>query len=96
MVIFFVDTFESGDDRLDEVQSFITKNEYSFNVLIDPIKEGGTQHIVAKDYKVSGIPTKVIIGPSGNIKFKSVGFNGSAEKTVNEIDAMIELINTLK
>lgn len=93
---FFVDTFESGDNRLDEVQSFITKNEYSFNVLIDPIKEGGTQHIVAKDYKVSGIPTKVIIGPSGNIKFKSVGFNGSAEKTVNEIDAMIELINTLK
>lgn len=93
---FFVDTFESGDKRLDEVQSFITKNEYDFNVLIDPIKEGGSQHIVAQDYKVSGIPTKFIIGPNGNIKFKSVGYNGSPEKTVNEIDAMIELINTLE
>lgn len=88
----FVDTFESGDTRLEDVSKFIENNNYSFNVLIDDIKEGTNQHIVANAYNISGIPTKVIIGPSGKLKFKSVGFGGSNDKLMMEIDAMISLL----
>jgi thiol-disulfide isomerase/thioredoxin len=93
VAIFFIDTFEDGEDRIDKVSNFIKDNNYDFNVLIDPTRENSRKHIVADQFEIQGIPTKIIIGPSGNIKFKSVGFNGSAEKTVSEIDAMIEIIN---
>jgi len=94
VAFFFVDTFEDGDDRLDKVSKFIKDNKYDFNVLIDPVKENGNDHQVATDYSISGIPTKIIIGPSGKVKFKSVGYSGSAEKIVSEIDAMVELLKS--
>ena len=92
VVFLFVDTFESGKDRIEKVSKFIEDNAYSFNVLIDPINEDNDKYDVASAYKVSGIPTKVIIGPGGRINFKSVGFSGSAEKIVSEIDTMVELL----
>ncbi|WP_138433141.1 TlpA disulfide reductase family protein [Winogradskyella algicola] len=91
---FFVDTFEDGETRLKDVAKFIEDNDYNFNVLIDPKEENSTKYKVANAYKISGIPTKIIIGPSGKIKFKSVGYSGSAEKIVSEIDAMVALLKT--
>lgn len=94
VAFFFVDTFEDGETRLKDVAKFIEDNNYDFNVLIDPKEENGSKHIVANDYKITGIPTKIIIGPSGKVNFKSVGYSGSAEKIVSEIDAMVELLKT--
>ena len=79
--------------RLKSVTSFIETNNYDFNVLIDPKTESGAKYLVADQFGITGIPSKIVIGPTGKIKFKSVGFNGSTEKTVAEIDAMIEIIN---
>ncbi|WP_296314171.1 TlpA family protein disulfide reductase [Winogradskyella sp. UBA3174] len=89
---FFIDTFEDGEERLDKVLKFIKDNNYDFNVLIDPVKENSSKHLVADKYGITGIPTKIIIGPSGRINFKSIGFSGSAEKIVSEIDTMVELL----
>jgi peroxiredoxin len=94
VAFYFIDTFEDGEDRLEKVSKFVRDNNYSFDVLIDPTKENGRDHLVAKNYNISGIPTKIIIGPNGKVRFKSVGYSGSAEKTVNEIDAMVELLRT--
>lgn len=93
VAIFFVDTFEDGENRLKSVASFIETNNYDFNVLIDPKTESGSKYLVADQFGITGIPSKIIIGPTGKIKFKSVGFNGSTEKTVSEMDAMIEMVN---
>ena len=46
---------------------------------------------VITKYKVEGIPTKFIIGPDQNIKFKSVGFSGNVDQMVKEIQMMIDL-----
>ncbi|PYE80129.1 peroxiredoxin [Winogradskyella epiphytica] len=89
----FIDTFEDGKDRLDKVSKFIKDNNYTFNVLVDPKNEESGQFEVANKYKVSGIPTKVIIGPSGKVNFISVGYSGSTEKVVSEIDAMVEILS---
>lgn len=92
IVFLFVDTFESGDDRIKKVSKFIKDNKYDFNVLIDPKNETGSNYNVATAYKVTGIPTKVIIGPTGRINFKSVGYGGSDEKIVSEIETMVEIL----
>jgi hypothetical protein len=42
-------------------------------------------------YKVDGIPTKFVIDPQGNIRFKSVGFGGGPDALVEELSMMIDL-----
>jgi len=92
VVILFVDTFERGKDRTQKVADFIKKNNYSFHVLFDNQLEDSNDFEVAPKYGITGIPTKIIIGPDGNIKFRAVGYSGNTEKLVNEMDMMIELL----
>ncbi|MBJ6369288.1 TlpA family protein disulfide reductase [Snuella sedimenti] len=94
VVFLFVDTRERGtpEEILKNAQDFITKNKYTFNVVLDTkAKATDTDFEVVSNYKVNGIPTKIIIGSDGRIKFKSVGYNGSPDKLVNELDIMIRL-----
>ena len=88
----FVNTWETGDDRNEKVTNFIEKNNYDFHVLMDePVAEGSRDFTVVSEYGISGIPTKIIIGPDGKINFKKVGYSGNNEKMLNEIGIMIEL-----
>ncbi len=88
----FIDTWESGDDREKLVTDFIAKNSYTFNVLYDKQHtDNPDEFVVVKDYKVSGIPTKFVVDKQGNIRFKSVGFSGSADGLVDELSLMIEM-----
>jgi peroxiredoxin/predicted negative regulator of RcsB-dependent stress response len=82
----FVNTWENVEDKKKNASDFITKNNYPFHVLLDDKNE------VITAYKVSGIPTKFIIDTNGNIRFKSVGFGGDAEKLVEELGLMIGMI----
>ncbi|MBZ0200392.1 MAG: redoxin domain-containing protein [Ignavibacteriaceae bacterium] len=82
----FVNTWERVDNKLKNAQDFITENKYTFRVLMDE-----TNEVITK-YKVSGIPTKFIIGKDGNIKFIAVGFSGNADQMVDEISTMIAML----
>ncbi len=83
----FINTWERGvDNKTKNAADFIKKNKYPFHVLIDEKNE------VVGNYGVEGIPTKFIIDKNGKIRFKSVGFSGSAEELVNELTEMIKLI----
>ncbi|PKQ43560.1 TlpA family protein disulfide reductase [Confluentibacter flavum] len=94
VVFLFVDTWENGtaEENNKNVTDFIKKNKYSFNVLFDTktSDEPGSPYKVVEDYKVNGIPTKFVIGTDGKIKFKSVGFGGSIDGLVSELDQMIK------
>lgn len=92
VVLLFVDTFERGKNREKMVVDFIKENDYDFHVVYDNEIEGSNNFEVAGKYDISGIPTKVIIGPDGRMKFKSVGYNGSNEKLVKEMDIMIDIL----
>jgi thiol-disulfide isomerase/thioredoxin len=95
VVFLFINTWEQQetmDKRKKEVTDFIAQNKYTFNVLYDEsIKDDPDNFIVVNNYKVSGIPTKFVIGKDGKLRFKSVGFSGTDEKLVDEISAMIDL-----
>jgi len=49
---------------------------------------------VVAEFKVDGIPTKFVIDKKGMIRFKSVGFDGSDDKLVQELSAMIDMAAT--
>lgn len=87
----FIDTWENGDNYLTGVKKFITDNHYSFNVLMDEKGEDGRQSKVVSQFKVEGIPTKFVLDKNGNIRFKHIGFEGSAESLKDEVSAMIEI-----
>ena len=46
---------------------------------------------VVAEFKVEGIPTKFVIDKNVMIRFKSVGFDGSDDKLMTELTAMIEM-----
>jgi thiol-disulfide isomerase/thioredoxin len=87
----FIDTWENGDNYIDGVKKFIADNKYTFNVLVDEKGGDGRQSKVVTQFGVTGIPTKFIIDKNGNIRFKVVGFDGSAEGLVDEVSAMIDM-----
>lgn len=86
VVFLFVDTWENGDNIDARVADFIKTNNYPFHVLMD------SEAKVVNDYKVSGIPTKFIIGPDQKIRFTAVGYSGNNDELVEELKTMIQLV----
>ena len=84
----FVDTWEKAEDKLKNASDFITSKNYTFNVLMD------NDDKVVSAFGVSGIPTKFVLDTKGKIRFKAVGFDGSADALVDELSSMIELART--
>jgi thiol-disulfide isomerase/thioredoxin len=93
VVFLFIDTWENGSDYLPGVKKFIADKGYSFHVLVDETGTDKKQSKVISTYKVDGIPTKFIIDKNGDIRFKYIGYSGSTEAVVNEVTAMIELLD---
>jgi len=81
----FVDTWERGDNKEKNASEFIASNKYSFHVLMD------NEDKVVADFKVDGIPTKFVIDKEGKIRFKAIGFDGSDDKLMSELTAMIDM-----
>jgi thiol-disulfide isomerase/thioredoxin len=94
VVFLFINTRQTESNREELVKKFIADNKYTFNVLYDTkSKQDPSKFDLINAYEVPGIPTKFIIDGSGNIRFKVVGFSGSADGVVKEIDTMIGLVN---
>ncbi|MDR5590997.1 TlpA disulfide reductase family protein [Christiangramia sp. SM2212] len=88
----FVNTWENGDDREKMVSDYIKGENYDFHVIMDqPVLEGSREFITTSNFGINGIPTKIIVGPDGNVNFKTVGYSGNNEKMLKEIGLMIEL-----
>ena len=88
----FVNTFENkSKTRTDEVikkdvVTFIKDNNYSFHVLLDFDKK------VAGAFKVTGVPTKLIIDGNGNIRYRIVGAGVDETKVMDEMRIMIKSV----
>ncbi|SFH17901.1 redoxin domain-containing protein [Pedobacter insulae] len=93
VVFLFVNTWQTEENREKVVKDWAAANSnYTFNVLLDTKNpKDPSKFEVIEQYKVEGIPTKFIVDGNGNIRFKKVGFSGSADGTVKELDMMIAL-----
>lgn len=85
----FVDTWETVDKKEKNAADFIASKKYDFHVLMDNDSK------VVEQFKVSGIPTKFVIDKNGIIRFKAVGFDGSDDKLISELTAMIDMAKTM-
>ena len=81
----FIDTWERTENKEKNAADFISSNKYSFHVLMD------NESKVVDQFKVEGIPTKFVIDKNGKIRFKAVGFDGSDDKLISELTAMIDM-----
>jgi len=81
----FVDTWERVEDKAKNAADFIAANKYTFHVLLD------NEDKVVAEYKVDGIPTKFVIDKKGMVRFKAIGFDGSDDKLIQELTAMIDM-----
>lgn len=88
----FINTFENkSKTRTDEVikkevGTFVKDNNYSFHVLLDLDKK------VAETFKVTGVPTKLIIDGNGNIRYRIVGAGVDETKVMDEMRIMIKSV----
>lgn len=64
----------NSKEDADTVKKFVTDNQFTFTVPLDPSGSFG------KDYLVHGIPTTVIIGRDGVIKKVFIGYGPGMEK----------------
>lgn len=81
----FIDTWEQGEKKEKNAGDFMVSKKYTFHVLMD------NDNKVVEQFKVNGIPTKFVIDKEGVIRYKSVGYNGSDDKLISELTAMIEM-----
>lgn len=81
----FIDSWERGDEKQKNAAEFIASNKYTFQVLMD------NDDKVITEFKVDGIPTKFVIDKKGMIRFKAIGFDGSDDKLMSELTAMIDM-----
>lgn len=85
VVFLFIDTWENDEKVNERVSGFIKDNNYPFHVLMDMDDK------VVTSYKVSGIPTKFVIGPDQKVRFVSVGFSGNNDELLEEMKVMVEM-----
>jgi thiol-disulfide isomerase/thioredoxin len=82
----FINTMEDRPDQANAARTFMDEQGYPrFHLLIDP------ESRVAKRYGIKGLPSKIVIGVDGRIKFKTTGFNPKPGHAENELKAMIQL-----
>jgi len=79
---FFINTWErdSNSEIKKSVSKFIKENNYSFNVLFD------FEDKIVTNYKIKGIPTKIVIDKEGNI----ISINSSESNLVGLIEENIK------
>ena len=70
----------------DTVKNFLTENRYSFTVLLD------NDDLMGNSYGISGIPTTLIIGRDGSVKFATEGFGSGSAEEIDE--ALASVLNS--
>ncbi|WP_353123814.1 TlpA family protein disulfide reductase [Dysgonomonas capnocytophagoides] len=95
VVFYFVDTQETSANYKTMATSYIEKNDFPFHLLFDNKKAGSKMNdeLVSKimsSYTTSGIPLKLVIDKTGNIRFLSIGYKGSPSGLADEIIEMVE------
>lgn len=87
----FIHTWEKTTTPTKDAGDYIKSQKYNFEVLMDNKNPETKINKVVSDYKVSGIPSKFVIDPQGNVRFNLMGFDGSNEAAVDEISMMIDM-----
>ena len=87
----FIHTWEREKNASELAARFLKDNGYTFRLLMDLKDSKMRENKVVKSYGVTSIPTKIVIDPQGQIRFKAGGAVPLEDEIVNEITLMIEM-----
>lgn len=98
VVFLFINTWERVPETEREklITQFFKDNSYSFRILLDERLENENQYRCANDFKIEGVPTKIIINKIGNIIFREIGGSLDSDLFVEEMTIMIDIANSTK
>jgi thiol-disulfide isomerase/thioredoxin len=82
VVFLFINTQESGTDRIKKAKELIQNAGYNFTVLFDELNKAGST------FNFSALPTKLVIDKEGSIRYRE----SSSEKE-DELIAVIDALN---
>ncbi|MFZ4262462.1 redoxin domain-containing protein [Sphingobacterium sp. HJSM2_6] len=86
----FINTWERDKNYKENVASFISKNNYPFEVLFDDQKDAESGKILAEKLGVQGIPAKFIIDKNGVIRYALTGSTPDVNYIKLEMKELIE------
>lgn len=79
VVVIGVSVWAEGDP-FEVTKEFVKEHGITYPVLVDPQKES----LVADAYKVTGVPTNVVIDRDGKIRYMQLGFDPEGIKRAIE------------
>ena len=85
IVFLFIDIGEDYNRVEGKIRKIMESNNYSFHILLDP------KDAADNGFNIPGLPTKIVIGPDGNIRFRNIGFNNDSQ-LLEEIDLLVEVL----
>jgi peroxiredoxin len=90
---YFINTFErtTPEERLKDIKKTIEIKKVNFDILLDEQK--GYDFLVAKQFNVTGIPSKIIIDKNGKIRSTLGGYGGNDVELVNELKSIVEKLH---
>ncbi|WP_342332589.1 TlpA disulfide reductase family protein [Pedobacter sp. FW305-3-2-15-E-R2A2] len=90
VVFMFIHTAEKNLNAVEDAKKIIASKKYSFDVFMDLKDKESGRNPVASIFKVSSLPTKLVIDKEGIIRFKNIGYIG-LDEAIPEIKTMIEM-----
>ena len=81
----FINLDKYREDIEKEIDEFLAKRGFDFNVLLD------SEGVSANAYSVNGLPTKFVIDKNGTIIFRDTGIKKDDEEMVQDLSLMIEM-----
>ena len=92
VVFLFIHTLENRPTLQADVEHYLQKQGYTFQVLFDRQDPLTRQYPVIGQYGAKGIPAKYVIDSKGHIRYKLSGYSGSDGETVGELKSMIDFL----
>jgi thiol-disulfide isomerase/thioredoxin len=86
----FINTWERDKNYKENVASFISKNNYPFEVLYDDQKDPESGKVLAAKLGINGIPAKFIVDKDGNIRYSLTGSSSDIDYIKLEMKELVE------
>lgn len=89
VIFYFIDTGERIPDFESAVRRILKAKNFDFQVLFDVKDTKRDIYPVNTGFRVTGLPTKLVLDGNSRVRYRIVGFEG-LDNTVAELTAMIE------
>ncbi len=91
VVFMFVHTAEKNGNATEEAKKMIAAKKHSFDVYMDLKDKASGKNPMMSAFKVSMLPTKLVIDPNGVIRYRTAGYIG-VDEAIPEIKTMIDMV----